>query len=113
MKNKKMIIFIILFFLILLETQSFAFLPKDNSFTAKRLPNIIYYNLEWCLYLLIPSILVFIVSLILKLKNSTRNKKVVTILLVLSIICLLIVGVEFAIHKIGINEIIYFIEFKY
>lgn len=112
--NNKLIysIFVILFLVIILGTQSFAILPKDNSFTAIKLPNIIYYNLEWCLYLLVPSILVFIVSLILKLKNRTRNKKIVTILLVMSIICLLIVGVEFAIHKIGLREIIYFIEFK-
>ena len=104
--------FVIIFLIILLGTQSFAFLPKDSSFTARRLPNITYYNLEWCLYLLIPSVLMFIVSLILKFKNSTKNKKIVTIIVIISIVCLLIVGIEFAIHKIGLNEIIYYFEFK-
>lgn len=104
-------ILVILFSIILLETQSFAILPKGN-YSAVKIPDIIYYNLEWCVYLLIPSILVFIVSLILKLKNNTRNKKVVSVLLVISIICLIIVGIEFAIHHIGLKEITYFIEFK-
>ena len=108
--NNKVVysIFVILFMIILLGTQSFAFKAR----TAVRTPNIIYYNLEWCIYLLIPSILVFIVTLILKMKNSAKNKKVVTILLVISTICLLIIGVEFIIHKIGLKEIIYFFEFK-
>ena len=112
--NNKIVysIFVIIFLIVLLGTQSFAILPKDNSFTARKLPNITYYNLEWCLYLLIPSAIVFIVSLILKFKNSTKNKKIVTILLVISIVCLLIVGIEFATHKIGFSEIIYYFEFK-
>lgn len=106
-------ILVILFFILSLETQSFAILPKDGiDYSARRTPYIIEYNLEWCIYLLIPSILVFIVSLILKLKASTKNKKVVSILLIISIICLAIIGIEFAIHDINLEEIIYFIEFK-
>ena len=106
-------IFVILFFILSLGKQSFAIEPKDVvDYSAKRIPHIIYYNLEWCIYMLAPVILVFIVTLILKLKSSTKNKKFVSILLVISIICLAIIGIEFAIHDIDLEEIIYFFEFK-
>ena len=108
--NNKVVhsIFVILFLVILLETQSFA----DHYFIQMRIPDIIYYNLEWCIYLLIPSILVLIGGLIFKLINRTKSKKIVSVLLIISIICLAIVGIEFAIHHIGFKEIAYYIEYR-